>query len=95
MKHPKEYRQKVYDYVEELLGRPLTYGEHDDLRDIMSEYISSVTSLQTVVGRIFCAHEWIGDKMVESGSKQTRAYVKCVKCDKRIMKRMPTVSFDA
>jgi|GEM_PF-5799522 len=94
MKHPKEHRQKVYDYVESLLGRPLTYEEHDDLRDIMSEYILSVTNLQAIVNRIFCTHEWIGDKMVESGGKQTRAYVKCVKCDKRTLKRMPTITFD-
>lgn len=94
MQHPKEYRQRVYDYVEELLGRPLTFEEHDDLRDMMNEYVFSATNLRATIRRFFCRHEWIGDKMVEGGGKHTQAYVKCIKCDKRTMKRMPTLSFD-
>lgn len=94
MRHPKDYRQKVYDYVEELLGRPLTFEEHDDLRDMMNEYVFSATNLRATVRRVFCRHEWTSDKMIEGGGRQTRAYVKCVRCDKRSMKHMPTISFD-
>jgi hypothetical protein len=93
MKHPKDYRQQIYSYIEALLERPLTFEEHDDLRDMMSEYVFSMQNLGAITRRFFCRHEWIGDKKVESG-QQTRVYVKCVKCDKRTKKRMPMLMFD-
>ncbi len=43
---PKHYRQRIYDYVEGMLGRPLSLDEHDDLRDIISEYAFSITNLR-------------------------------------------------
>lgn len=88
-KRPKHYRQQIYDYVEELLGRPLTFDEHDDLRDMMGEYVFSVSNLRGVVQRLFCSHDWKVDKKVEVGGKRFRLYVKCMKCDKRTTKRMP------
>lgn len=93
MKHPKDYRQQIYSYVEGLLGRPLTFEEHDDLRDMMSEYVFSMQNMRAIMRRIFCSHDWTSDKKVESGA-QTRVYVKCLKCDKRSRKRMPAIAFD-
>lgn len=87
-KRPKHYRRQIYDYVEELLERPLTFDEHDVLRDMMGEYIFSVTNLRGVVQRMFCAHDWKVDKKIEVGER-FRLYVKCTKCDKRTTKRMP------
>ena len=93
MKQPKDYRQQIYGYIEELLGRPLTVEEHDDLRDMMSEYVFSMQNVSAVARRLFCVHDWTSDKKVESGA-QTRVFVKCLKCDKRSRKRMPAVAFD-
>lgn len=93
MKRPKDHRQKMYGYIEEMLGRPLTFEEHDDLRDMMSEYVFSMQNMNAVVRRIFCVHDWTSDKKVESGA-QTRVYVKCLKCDKRSLKKMPAIAFD-
>lgn len=87
-KRPKQYRQQIYDYVEELLGRPLTFDEHDVLRDMMGEYVFSVSNLRGVAQRLFCRHDWKVDKKVEVGER-FRLYVKCTKCDKRTTKRMP------
>lgn len=87
-KRPKHYRQQIYDYVEELLGRPLTFEEHDALRDMIVDYVFSVANLRAIVGRAFCYHEWKVDKKVEGGER-THLFVKCVKCDKRTRKKMP------
>jgi hypothetical protein len=94
MKLPKDYRQQIYSYVEELLERPLTFEEHDDLRDMLTEYVFSMQSISAYMRRVFCAHEWINDKKVESGP-DTRLHVKCAKCDKRTMKKMPMISMQA
>jgi hypothetical protein len=94
MKLPKDYRQQIYSYVEELLERPLTFEEHDDLRDMLTEYAFSMQSLGAYVRRMVCVHDWISDKKVESGS-ETRLYVKCAKCDKRTKKKTPTISMTA
>ena len=91
MKLPKDYRQQIYGYVEELLERPLTFEEHDDLRDMLTEYVFSMHNMGAYMRRVFCFHEWISDKKVESGH-DTRAHVKCAKCDKRSLKKMPTIS---
>jgi hypothetical protein len=91
MKLPKDYRRQIYGYIEELLGRPLSYEEHDDLRDMMMEYVFSTQNMGTVVRRIFCAHDWIIDRKVEGG-REPRAHVKCRKCDKRTKKRVPSIS---
>lgn len=91
MKHPKDYRKQIYGYIEELLGRSLTYEEHDDLRDMMMEYVFSTQNMGTTVRRLFCIHDWIIDRKVEGG-QQLRAHVKCRKCDKRTLKKMPSVS---
>ena len=88
-KHPKEYRQQIYDYIEELLERPLTFDEHDQLRDMMGEYVFSVSNLRGVAKRLFCHHDWKVDKKVEANGTRFRLYVKCLKCDKRTTKRMP------
>ena len=93
MKQPRDYRQQIYGYIEELLGRPLTFEEHDDLRDMMSEYVFSMQNVGAVVRRVFCNHDWISDKRVESGA-QTRVHVKCLKCDKRSLKKMPALAYD-
>lgn len=94
MKRPRDYRQQIYGYIEELLGRPLTFEEHDDLRDMMSEYVFSTQNMGALVRRVFCVHDWTSDKKVESGGSQTRVYVKCVKCDKRSLKKMPAIAYD-
>ena len=94
MKLPKDYRQQIYGYVEELLERPLTFEEHDDLRDMLTEYAFSMQGMSAYVRRLVCVHEWISDKKVESGS-DTRIHVKCAKCDKRTKKKMPTISMQA
>lgn len=88
MKRPKHYRQQIYEYVEELLGRPLTFDEHDNLRDMMGEYVFSAANMRAILGRMFCAHDWKVDKRVELGEK-FQLFVKCTKCDKRTTKRMP------
>lgn len=90
-KRPKHYRREIYDYVEELLGRPLTFDEHDTLRDMMMEYVFSTRNLRSMLSRTFCRHDWKVDKKVEGG-EQFKLYVKCVKCDKRTQKKMPTRS---
>lgn len=87
-KRPKHYRQQIYDYIEEMLGRPLTFDEHDELRDMIGEYVFSMTNLRGVLQRMVCAHDWKVDKKVEIGER-FRLYVKCTKCDKRTTKRMP------
>jgi len=94
-KKPKEYRQQIYGYIEELLGRPLTFEEHDDLRDMMTEYVFSTQNLGAMTRRLVCWHDWTSDRigMVEGG-KDSRVYVKCVKCDKRTRKKMPTISMN-
>lgn len=89
MKVLKEYRQEVYVYVESLLGRHLTFDEHDDLRDIMVSYVLDASNMKTMLFRFFCIHEWKIDKKVEAGEK-IRLYVKCLKCDTRTLKKMPT-----
>lgn len=86
-KRPKHYRQQIYDYIEEMLGRPLTFDEHDELRDMLGEYVFSVTNLRGIVRRFFCNHDWKVDKKVEVGEKFS-LFVKCTKCDKRTTKRM-------
>ena len=88
MKQPKHYRQQIYDYIETLLGRPLTFDEHDELRDMIGEYVFSRNNLQAVLSRTFCNHDWVVDKKLEMGEK-FKLYVKCVKCDKRTTKSMP------
>lgn len=95
MKKPKEYRQQIYGYIEELLGRPLTFEEHDDLRDMMTEYVFSTQNLGAMMRRFVCWHDWTSDRigMVEGG-KNSGVYVKCVKCDKRTRKKMPTIAMD-
>ena len=92
MKRPKDYRQEIYSYVVGLLGRPLTYEEHDDLHDMMSEYVFSMRNMGATIRRIFCRHDWISDKKIESGQRQ-RAYVKCLHCDKRSFRKVPTIAF--
>ena len=86
-KFPKHYRQQIYDYIEELLGRPLTFDEHDTLRDMMGEYVFSASNLRAMLRRTFCLHDWKIDKKVEAGEK-LRLYVKCSKCDKRTKKKL-------
>jgi hypothetical protein len=88
---PKHYRQQIYDYIEEMLGRPLTFDEHDKLRDMIGEYVFSMANMRAILGRTFCAHKWKPDKKVEAGEK-VRLYVKCVKCDKRTTHKMKTRS---
>lgn len=88
MKRPKHYRQQIYEYVEELLDRPLTFDEHDNLRDMMGEYVFSSANMRAILTRMFCAHDWKVDKRVELGEK-FQLFVKCTKCDKRTTKRMP------
>ena len=90
-KRAKHYRQQIYDYIEEMLGRPLTFEEHDDLRDMIGEYVFSSSNIRGILQRFFCAHEWKVDKKVEMGQK-FRMFVKCAKCDKRTTKKMPTHS---
>lgn len=87
-RRPKHYRQQIYDYVEELLGRPLTFDEHDALRDMIGEYVFSMANIRAIMGRMLCAHDWKVDKKIEMGEK-VRLYVKCTKCDKRTTKKMP------
>jgi hypothetical protein len=91
MKVSKEYRQEVYEYVEMLLGRHLTFEEHDDLRDIMLSYVLDASNMKTTMRRFFCLHDWKIDKKIEAGEK-IRMFVKCAKCDKRTKKKMPTRS---
>ncbi len=91
MKRPKHYRQQIYDYIEELLDRPLTFEEHDILRDFIIDYVFSVANLRTILSRAFCIHDWKVDKKIEAGEK-LRLYVKCIKCDKRTKRKMPTRS---
>lgn len=86
-RRPKHYRQQIYDYVEELLGRPLTFDEHDALRDMIGEYVFSVANMRAIVGRMLCAHDWKVDKKMEVGDRP-KLYVKCLKCDKRTTKKM-------
>lgn len=88
MKRPKHYRQQIYEYIEEMLGRPLTFEEHDDLRDMIGEYVFSSANLRAILARTFCNHDWKVDKRVELGEK-FQLFVKCTKCDKRTTKRMP------
>jgi len=93
MKHPREYRQQIYGYIEELLGRPLTFEEHDDLRDMMTGYVLSTQNPGAMLRRAFCAHDWASDRIGKiEGGKNPRVYVKCVKCDKRSLRKMPTIS---
>jgi hypothetical protein len=87
-RRPKHYRQQIYDYIEELLDRPLTFDEHDVLRDMIGEYVFSVGNLRAVLTRFFCSHDWKVDKKIEAGEK-LKLYVKCMKCDKRTFKKMP------
>ncbi len=87
-RRPKHYRQQIYDYVEELLERPLTFDEHDVLRDMMGEYVFSAGNISAVIARVICAHDWKVDKKIEGGEKP-KLYVKCMKCDKRTQKKMP------
>lgn len=88
MKRPKHYRQQIYEYIEQMLGRPLTLEEHDDLRDMMGEYVFSSSNIQAILRRMTCSHDWKVDKRVELGEK-FQLFVKCTKCDKRTTKRMP------
>ncbi|MDB4992423.1 MAG: hypothetical protein JWL75_668 [Parcubacteria group bacterium] len=88
---PKHYRQRIYDYIEELLERPLTFDEHDILRDMIGEYVFSVGNIRAVLSRAVCSHDWKVDKKIEGGEK-LRLFVKCVKCDKRTSKKMPVHS---
>lgn len=90
-KRPKHYRQQIYDYIEELMGRPLSFEEHDALRDMIGEYVFSVANMRAILSRVFCAHDWKVDKKIEGGER-VRLYVKCMKCDKRTSKKMPTRS---
>ena len=91
MKLAKEHRQEMYDYVESLLGRHLTFEEHDTMRGIMVSYVLDASNLRTTLRRFFCIHDWNIDRKVEAGEK-VRMYVKCAKCDKRTKKKMPTRS---
>jgi hypothetical protein len=91
MRESKEYRQEIYGYVEELLGRQLTFQEHDDLRDIMVSYVFDRSNLRTLIRRVFCNHEWKIDKKIEAG-EAIKMFVKCHKCDKRTKQKMPTRS---
>lgn len=88
---PKEQRQQIYSYVEELLGRQLTFEEHDDLLDMITEYAFDTHNMKSMMRRVFCLHDWKVDKKIEAGEK-LRLFVKCVKCDKRTSKKMPTRS---
>lgn len=90
-KLPKHYRKEIYEYVEELLGRNLTLDEHDNLRDMMIEYVFSMRSMRMSLKRAFCFHAWVADKQVEGG-KRPKVHVKCTRCDKRSVKHMPTVT---
>jgi hypothetical protein len=90
-RRPKHYRQQIYDYVEEMLGRPLTFEEHDTLRDMIGDYVFSMANIRAILSRTLCSHQWKADKKVEMGDKP-RLFVKCIKCDKRTTKKMPTYS---
>ncbi len=90
-KLPKHYRKEIYDYIEELLGRNLTLDEHENLRDMMLEYVFSMRSMRMGFKRFFCIHQWGADRRVEGG-KRPRVYVKCARCDKRTVKKMPTIT---
>ena len=92
MKLPKDYRQQIYAYVEELLERPLTFEEHDDLRDMLTEYVFSMQNIGAYMRRVFCLHDWISDKKIETSGSSPRVHVKCSKCDRRTKKKMPTIS---
>lgn len=87
-KRPKHYREQIYDYVESLIDRPLTFEEHDILRDLIMDYVFTVSNLRAIVARMVCIHDWKADKRIEGGDK-VRLFVKCVKCDKRTLKKMP------
>ena len=86
-KRPKQYRQEIYGYIESLIDRPLTFDEHDELRDMINEYVFGVTNLRSILRRALCIHDWKVDKKVEVGEK-FQLYVKCTKCDKRTTRRM-------
>lgn len=90
-RRPKHYRQQIYDYVEELTGRPLTFEEHDALRDMIGEYVFSVANLRAILWRTVCHHNWKADKKIEAG-ETPRMFVKCTKCDKRTTKKLPVHS---
>jgi len=88
---PKHYRRQIYDYVEELLGRPLTFDEHDVLRDMIGEYVFSMANIRAILSRMLCGHDWRVDKKIEAG-ENPRLFVKCAKCDKRTYRKMSTHS---
>ncbi|MES2225260.1 MAG: hypothetical protein V4480_00435 [Patescibacteria group bacterium] len=90
-KRPKQYRQEIYNFIEDRLGRLLTIDEHDELRDLIFDYVFSTRNLRAVLSRTFCRHEWEVDKKVEGGERFL-LYVKCAKCDTRTSKKMPTRS---
>lgn len=90
-RRPKHFRQQIYDYIEEIMGRPLTLDEHDTLRDMIGEYVFSVANMRAILSRMVCAHDWRPDKKIESGDK-VRLYVRCTKCDKRTTRQMSTYS---
>ena len=86
-RRPKHYRQQIYEFVEQLLERPLTFEEHDELRDMIGEYVFSISNVRAILGRTLCAHDWKVDKQVEIGEK-FKLFVKCSKCDKRTTQKM-------
>jgi len=90
-KLPKEYREEIYSYVEDLLERPLTFEEHDELRDMILDYVFDMRSIRMYVRRTLCMHAWASDKKVEGG-KRPVIHLKCRKCDKRKAKRMPSLT---
>ena len=87
-RRPKHYRQQIYDYIEEMLGRPLTFEEHDTLRDMIGDYVFSMANMRAIFARTLCIHDWKVDKKVEADGQKFKMYVKCVKCDKRTSKKM-------
>ncbi|HEY0010353.1 MAG TPA: hypothetical protein VGB97_00365 [Candidatus Paceibacterota bacterium] len=87
MKHPKDYRHEIYTYIEGLLERPLSFEEHDDLQDMLNDY-ASMRNLGLYVRRALCRHNWSSDNKIEGGQK-TLVHMKCTKCDKRKLKKMP------
>ncbi len=91
MKLAKEHRREIYEYVEKLIGRNLTFDERDDIRSMMASYVLDASNFKTTLRRFFCIHDWNIDRKIEAG-KDIRMFVKCAKCDKRTKKKMSTRS---
>lgn len=75
----KARRAPIYKKIEEILGRPLTLIEHDEVRELLFKYRWGGSLFLLWLKQQFCIHKWdVQGVMIKERMQFTG---RCNKCD--------------